>query len=157
MRQDEPLHLLTRAIEAAHGTDPEAARWLADGLALVQAGAARSLDIALQIRGRGISSLETRERLARRDRHVCRAFTLIAFSESTTTTSRVRELASELVMFEQTSWRWSRDHAQPPARLTPLQVELWHALQCGPVPTSRTSLTRIVSSNADREMTRFHG
>lgn len=150
MKQDEGLAMLTRAIEAARRIDPQAASWLADGLHLVRVGSAKSLDLALGIRARGIASLATRERLAVRDRHVRCAFTLIEFNEGTTTASRIRELASEVSLFAASTWQWSRRHAQPPARLTPLQVELWHAHRCGSVPTSEPQLKRIVAA-ADHE------
>jgi hypothetical protein len=147
MKQNEGLAMLRRAITATARTDPEAAAFLADGLRLAATGAVATLDEGLGIRGRGIASLATRERLSRRDRHLRRAFALVPFNEDTSTPARIRELASEIGMFEASTWRWSRHHAQPPARLSPLQCELWFALSSAPAPTSATHLKRIIAEH----------
>lgn len=156
MKQDEGLAMLTRAIEAARAIDPEAAAFLADGLHLVRSGSARSLDLALGIRGRGIASIATREQEARRNAHLIAAFQLVPFDEFTTTTARVRELAEAIADFQAITWKWSQHHEAPPRRLTALQEHLWRAHRCGRVPTSPTQIGRIVTGT-NHEIHGFDG
>lgn len=145
MKPAEKLDRLRRAFGIVSDVDPDLGAWLRRALALVEGGSARSIDAALGITGRGRSSLSALARLERRDAHLRAAWDLTPFSERTTTADRLRDLSEALTRFECTTWRWSRDRAEPPERLSARQVELWHALRCGPCPTSTQQLGRIVA------------
>jgi hypothetical protein len=69
---------------------------------------------------------------------------LTPFDERATTADRLRDLSEGLIRFEATTWVWSRDRDEPPDRLSPRQVEIWHAMRFGPVPTSPQQLARIL-------------
>ncbi len=124
---------------------PETASWFAAGVHSFLSGQEKTLCKALGCRAAGQCAPTTEAAFRRRNRHLQNAYILVECPPEASTLDRCRTLAHALERFEATSWRWSKDHAEPPARLDALQAELWHALKTGaPTVTSARHLQRLV-------------
>ncbi|MGE0082449.1 MAG: hypothetical protein AB7U81_14250 [Thiohalomonadaceae bacterium] len=112
------------AADAGAPLPAEVQAWHLRGLAAVLAGEADSLDVALGLVHAGQERLSTRYRRLCRDAHLRAAWELL---DEPTTWKRGNRLACEIRRFETRVWPRVRGMAEPPARLSALDGELFRA------------------------------
>ena len=137
---------LMQALEDGADMPPEVSVWLHDGIARWTAGEATTLDAALGLKARGVSSPYGRYIQHVRDDALRKAFHC---TEGTTTKARLADLRACIRAFDGRGvWLRYRDYREPPDHLAPIQRELFRAFKSGAaIPRSDAQLRRIVSRN----------
>ena len=91
---------------------------------------------ALALRARGCESIHAAEARLARDEAIRRAFRLH--------NGRLAEFRRIVLRFTAITWPRVCGLEAPPARLTPVQCELFRAAVNGPIPTSARQLRRVI-------------
>jgi len=139
---DDPrdrVRRLAAVVQARQALPDDLARWLGDGLQhWLASGGRGSLDTFLGLRGAGVRTVETHDRVRRRDAALAHALEFAHDGQPRAASWRAKRLADAIERFEARTWPRVRDCDRPPERLSRLERNLFEARAANGQPLPQT-------------------